>query len=543
MSRWGVAIALLVVLGAALYSLTFRSPPPPSAPVPPVVPYDPRGLGEVAVSVSGRSGVEVPRYGVAEVTLSAAETYANPYLQMPGDNETPGFVTGIFTGPSGQRIAVDGFWDGGSTWKLRVAPTEVGTWTYTTSSADTGLDGVTGTFTSIPSDGKGFIRVDPDHPHHFAWDDGTPFYWAGVGAWVSHYPYDIAESSRLRVDDGTFDSYAKTRAEQGFTTTHWGFYGFGKPGFRDRNQVNEGGPPFVNYDPDLLNPSYHQYGDHRVKVLHDLDVNSQFQLGWPDQGLLEIGHTRLKRYWRYLIARYGAYNISYNLFGEVQEFGPSYLSLAIDYAELTRRWDPYRHLLSTHTIRTTLEPAFLVQPWLDFIILQQPTEATSEYLASNKPVINAEYGGYEGDNVPEPWRADADTIRSMIWDVRMRGGYFVYETWEGDAHSPGAQYASLNTRFFRDHTRFWSLEYHPELFDGQPGLANPGSEYVIYQKSGDNVIVDLSDTHETLNVEWYNPRSGERITAAATSGGAPRTFTPVDSNDWVLHIYDPDLAK
>jgi hypothetical protein len=535
--NWTVAFVLLGTLASAFYAFLPRFSARLHSPM--VIAYDGRGLGDVAVSVSRREGVEVPKYGVAEVTLAAAETYPNPYLLMPGDNETPGFVTGAFIGPSGQRIVMDGFWDGGSTWNVRMAPTEVGTWAYTTSSADSGLNGRTGRFACIPSASKGFIRVDPDHPHHFRWEDGTPFYWVADGTFIAHFSGPPAQGPR--VDDGSFRSQRSIRVNQGFTATHWGFYGFGKPSFRNRNQQNEGGPPFIDYDPDRLNPFYHQYGDHRVKILHDLGVNSQFQLGWPDQSILRIGHTRLKRYWRYLIARYAAYNISYNLFGEVQEFGSSYLSLAIDYAELTRRWDPYQHLLSTHTLNATLERVFLAQPWLDFIILQQPTEATSEYLAYNKPVINAEYGGYDGDNVPGGSGADPDAIRSMIWEIRMRGGYFVYELWgKGGLHSRGARYVSINNRFFRDRTRFRLLEYHPELFAGQPGLANPGQEYITYQRGGGNIAVDLSTTTQMLSVEWLNPRTGKIIEISPVSGGMVRTFTALDTSDWVLHIYASD---
>ena len=189
---------------------------------------------------------------------------------------------------------------------------------------------------------------------------------------------------------------------------------------------------------------------------------------------------------------------------------------------------------------TTLEPVFLAQPWLDFIILQQPTAATSEYLAYNKPVINAEYGGYDGDNVPGAWGADPDTIRSMIWDIRLRGGYFVYELWQGSLHSRGAQYVSINPRFFRDRTRFWLLEHHPELFSGQAGLANPGQEYITYQRGGGNITVDLSATTQMLSVEWLNPRTGKTIGVHPVSGGMVRSFTALDTSDWVLHIYAPD---
>ena len=106
--------------------------------------------------------------------------------------------------------------------------------------------------------------------------------------------------------------------------------------------------------------------------------------------------------------------------------------------------------------------------------------------------------------------------------------------------SRAAQYVSINTRFFRDRTRFWLLEYHPELFAGQPGLANPGEEYIIYKRDGLDIAVDLSATTQMLSVEWLNPRTGNTIGVRPVSGGMVRTFTTLDTSDWVLHIYAPD---
>src|SRR5262245_36872768 len=45
------------------------------------------------------ASIKVPRHGIFELTLTAMGNYKNPYLLLPGDNTTPGFVVGIFTGP------------------------------------------------------------------------------------------------------------------------------------------------------------------------------------------------------------------------------------------------------------------------------------------------------------------------------------------------------------------------------------------------------------------------------------------------------------
>ena len=478
--------------------------------------------------------VNIPRYGIFELTLTASGSYSNPYLQMPGDNSTPGFVVGTFNGPDGTQIQMDGFWDGGGTWKIRMAPTAVGTWTYSTSSTDSGLNGKIGSFTCVASGSKGFPKVNPSHTHHFAYSDGTPFYWAPVTTQIANFDTRDAEGGNRRVDNGTFQALLDVRAAQGFTGTHWGYWGFNKTGFNDHTQQNEGGPPFTNYDPDFLNPSYHQYGDLRVQALQDRGIISQISLGWPDQGIeSNIGHTRLKRYWRYLIARNAAYNVTWNLFGEINEFGGDWLTHADEYGNLTRDHDPYHHLLSTHTSGDP--PAdFCNRSWLDYVMLQRATNVTQNWLSYNKPVINSEYLGYED------FQVTGEQMRPMIWDVRMRGGYFVYESWGNDINSPGATYSKWCNLFFENRTRYWRLEYHPELFSARPGLADPGWEYIIYLSAGGGITVNLSQASGTLDVEWYNPRTGVVTPAGTTTGGGSQSFTAPDTSDWTLHIKSPD---
>ena len=93
-------------------------------------------LFEVSVGAPDAVG----RFDVFELALTAAGDYTNPYLQMPHDATTPGFVVGTFTAPDGNVITMDGFWDGGHTWRIRMAPTAVGKWSYRTRSSDPGLN-------------------------------------------------------------------------------------------------------------------------------------------------------------------------------------------------------------------------------------------------------------------------------------------------------------------------------------------------------------------------------------------------------------------
>ena len=64
----------------------------------------------------------------AEVTLTAAAGYSNPYTDVE--------VTVRFRHPDGMEILRPAFWDGGTTWRVRFAPTQVGRWTLSTTASD-----------------------------------------------------------------------------------------------------------------------------------------------------------------------------------------------------------------------------------------------------------------------------------------------------------------------------------------------------------------------------------------------------------------------
>ena len=220
-------------------------------------------LEDIRARVRTAPMADIPVYSIFEVNLTASGSYNNPYLKMPGDDTSPGFVVGTFTGPDDRVIEIDGFWDGGNTWKIRMAPTAVGIWTYSTSSSDAGLNGKTGSFNCVPSTSHGFVRIHPDNPHSFAYDDGTPFFWLG-DTHIIFYDWDDAGVTNFRYDDGTYQAYWDTRASQGFTSIYFGSWLFRKPG---NFAQNEGGYNFNNSDPDQLNPMFWQWADKRLEYV------------------------------------------------------------------------------------------------------------------------------------------------------------------------------------------------------------------------------------------------------------------------------------
>lgn len=118
----------------------------------------------------GASDEPAALYGVREIALDTGDgSVSNPF-------DTDLRVT--FTPPSGAsgEVTVDGFYDGGDTWRARTYVTEVGDWTWSTASTDdAGLAEVSGSFVAVPSSLRGKMRKHPANDQQWATDDGRYF--------------------------------------------------------------------------------------------------------------------------------------------------------------------------------------------------------------------------------------------------------------------------------------------------------------------------------------------------------------------------------
>ena len=129
------------------------------------------------------------------------------------------------TAPSGALHRLRGFWDGEYTWRLRYAPDEVGTWTYTLAVAVrreapvTGgevLTTVAGAFECLPYGGDNpFYRHGPPRPgpdgRRLVHADGTP--------WL--YLADTVWNGPMLAPEDEWDAYVAARKAQGFTAAQF----------------------------------------------------------------------------------------------------------------------------------------------------------------------------------------------------------------------------------------------------------------------------------------------------------------------------------
>ncbi len=157
----------------------------------------------------------------------------------------------------------------------------------------------------------------------------------------------------------------------------------------------------------------------------------------------------------------------------------------------------------------------------------------------------------------EPYRGDE--VRLSIWSFVIGGGHFLFhadtdqETPQtgimgydpkvpgGDKGMQRRDWIGHASRFFNEHVKnIDALSPHNELVSANAYcLANPGDEWIIYKRQGDDreVKVDLRAAAATqLQYRFYDPRTGDFTDEAALQGGEWRSIVKPDDSDWVAHI-------
>lgn len=538
-------------------------------------------LGEKGTECVEAQRVHV--WEVLELTFEAEMTYENPFREVE--------LSGEFEGPNGERLLIPGFWDGDNRFKLRFAPTAVGAWRWRTlpsSLADGGLR-QRGTLLAVPwsaseleanPNRRGFLRVHPSG-RFFTYADGTPFYWLGDTLWAAH-------TTRCNLAEA-LPRYLKDRWEKGFTviqlvagspTANLGganVRGYNILGTAPELYANEGGFPFTRPF-EYLNPDYFQALDRRLERMLAAGFVPCLMGLWG-QELEVMGVEPCKAYWRYLVARYAAYNVLWSLAGEYfftpDEAAWREIGLEID------RVDPYAHPTSAHSTGPhSGSRHFQEDEWYDFNLIQVShvlafkkfVEALplSDFSAQpHKPTIMAEswYEHHPNRLLEDGVWIGAQDVRFAAYVSLLQGcvgqTYGAHGLWSffdgadvgwGEDERPGFWWDELNlpgsqqTRHLRtlmDEVRWWALEPHPEWVSTPAAMSAycagvHRQTYLIYVAGGRGpVLVFISDAEgEPYRGRWFDPRSGawskaEGAYSTYGSGWIWWTETP-DEQDWVL---------
>ncbi|MBN1513407.1 MAG: DUF5060 domain-containing protein, partial [Phycisphaerae bacterium] len=139
--------------------------------------------GLISLAITAVSAAAVATWTPWEHTLTSATSYAHPYQQIA--------LTVTYTAPSGEVLTCYGFWDGGSTFRIRFLFPAPGIWTWKTACSDmsnTGLHEQSGTVNVVEYAGDnslyrhGYLKVS-DNRRYLVHADGLPFLWIGDTPW------------------------------------------------------------------------------------------------------------------------------------------------------------------------------------------------------------------------------------------------------------------------------------------------------------------------------------------------------------------------
>ena len=345
----------------------------------------------------GPPDARVARFTRMEIPLATTHKVENPFTSVT--------LTVDFRSPNGRYITVPAYWDGGQTWRVRFAPTQVGNWSWRSKCVEESeLDEQTGSFSCIVDDkaNKGFVMTKQGltDRHAFAYADGSTFlpfflhepvfYFTGeAGAKVtlsgnssplietgtvgtlalliqdltgkeavkspaqSPAGSDVRTSPvALKVDPPSFQSF-KNRVDRaaalGFNR-FWGGYLIDPVQFAQHTQANEGGSAFINGDLNAPNPLYFQWMDRRIAYCNEHGIVPDISFSDLNASVMgSLKDAQIIQLWRYVLARYASFNVNWNLFSAFGEKTyPGERDLLVEgLATVTRLYDPYNHPIST----------------------------------------------------------------------------------------------------------------------------------------------------------------------------------------------------
>jgi hypothetical protein len=529
--------------------------------------------------------MSAPKHGmthcVSEWSFASGRPYADPFNEIE--------VEALFRGPQGQTWRVPAYWAGGQEWRVRFAPPEEGRYTYTTLCSDptnADLHGQEGTLVAHPYTGHnpllqhGPLRVSATC-RTLEYADGTPFFWLGDTWWM-------ALCQRLRWPD-EFQLLVADRVAKGFSVIQIvaGLYP-DMPAFDPRG-YNEAGHPW-EADYARLNPAYWEMADLRLGYLVQAGLLPMIVGCWGYH-LLWLGEEAMKKHWRNLIARYGAYPVVWCLAGEGAM--PYYASRdkVVDKAQQIRGWtelarfvrelDPYHHPITIHptdSARTQIEDEAL----LDLDMLQtghggwESVPNTVEKVRAavartpTLPVIEGEVN-YEG--IMESSREEVQ--RLLFWSCLLNGAagytYGANGLWQlnrpeqpygasphgaswGDTpwqeayRLPGSMQLGLGKRLLQ-RWEWWRFLPHPEWVEPRAAAPDylrgyaagiPGMVRVFYfarPLAPWSAPVHLHELEKdvTYRAFFWDPSHGREYPVGLVRGPEPwRVPQPPIMRDWVL---------
>ena len=521
---------------------------------------------------------------VCEWSFVSETAYPDPFNDLELDVE--------ITGPDGEKKRIPAYWAGGNEWRLRFAASEIGRYRYRTictDAANASLHGQEGELTVEPYAGENaLLRHGPIavRDGRFQHADGTAFFWLGDTWWM-------ANGKRFGWPED-FQTLTADRAAKGFSVIQLcAGFACGMAPF-DPRDVNEAGWAWeAGFS--RINPAYFDLFDLRIDWLVRSGLVPCILAGWGYH-LLWMGVERMRRHWRYLIARYGAHPVTWCLAGEgtMPYYGSGQRDADrealrqgwTEIARYVRQVDPYGRPLTMHPeAMTPGRDAVTDETLLDYEMLQPGHRGYRDLSGAIAhvrdavartpplPVINDEvnYEGIFGSNWEDMQRllfwstmlsgaAGFTYGASGIWEFNSRealfgpfpkGGHWGDVPWEDAYRYAGSLHVGVGRRIL-EHYPWWEMEPHQDWVQPAATTASPINPYCAgiprklrvcffpYGRRDENdVVITFAGLEPDLRYRatYVDPRSGAEHPAGIVEPRADGT-SPVPPiphmRDWVL---------
>ncbi len=519
---------------------------------------------------------------MTELAFRAGSTYRDPYNEIE--------VDAVFTGPGGSKIKVPAFWAGDDRWKVRFAAPSSGEWRFETicsNTDDAALHGQTGSVVASDYAGdndllkRGRLRIS-GNKSYLETADGKPFLWLGDTWWMGL-------CRRIGWPEG-FQALAADRVDKGFSVVQMvaGPYPDMPPW--DERGENEAGHPFTA-DYASINPDYYDMAD--LKIGHLVGVGLlPCLVGMWGYHLPYIGLEKVKRYWRYIVARYSAYPVAWCIAGEATmpwymapaEEKPGNAALQMTaWTEVTRyvrEIDGFDNPITIHPgdygRKQVEDPSVLDFEWLQtghgdraaVLNNAKTTTIAVNEMQPKMPVVVSEVN-YEGI-MGYCWQ---DVQRMCFWTSMLNGacghtyganGIWQASTedepygpsphgrcwgntaWPEAAQLPGSAQMGYGRRLLEE-LPWWEMTTHNEWIDptwdgedvNRPTMAGiPGKLRVAFiPRIWDPPVIKGIEKGAAYDAFYMDPTSGERLEIGAVApdaDGAWQPPVPPEVHDWVL---------
>lgn len=487
-------------------------------------------------------------------------------------------VDAVFTAPDGSVMKMPAFWDGGNQWGVRFAPTQPGGWKYrlhVADGVDPGLEGRAGSFDVEPAvSGNvlylhgGFLKVAPSG-RYLTYSDGTPFFWLGDTWWFCPSELcPIGKSSTPR-HASMFKAMVDTRKAQGYSVAQMLFAGPQKPHGRTLGRTGRWGED---------DNAYWKRVDEYVRYATDQGL--LLALGYRFSSYLDDAFPGdLRLLWRYLVARYGAYPVTWLITGE---YNQDNIDARIRKTDMIGAYiktiDPYGRAMTVHPWEYHGDKRQLWNaPWHDFTMLQgghggyPPARIYADaYTAKpTRPFLEdeANYEGIRnmGDEVVRTTAYQAIQSGSFGYTYGSHGLWYPIHShderiehidrwgkpipwWEALDRPGGRQMGYL--RKFYESLPWWRLEPAPTAIGTDFRAA--GSRATVSAKSDGDALFTVhfppafsprtkvwlngAEAASTYTASWFNPSKGTFLDKFTVQSDNMRLLLPdrPDKSDWLL---------